>query len=236
MLCSAFIRVENIENERATCPVCAEVTCTMCKAEAHTGDCPADTALQLVLDTANENGWQRCYGCRRLVELDIGCNHITYVSLIPNSSVNTDLNRCPCGSQFCYVCARRWTTCQCAQWNEDRLLARANQVVARQPVKAEELIYRNNMRGLRLWRKISERGITVTMSKGDMFEARLNVRSPIIHCLLTFLSVSNVISRLVIGVGGIDCRVHTVDHWGFCRNIWYVFLRTPMNPTEFAFE
>ncbi|TVY92417.1 hypothetical protein LAWI1_G001713 [Lachnellula willkommii] len=72
VLCSAFIRVENIENEKATCPVCTEVTCTMCKAKAHTGDCPADTALQLVLDTANENGWQRCYGCRRLVELDIG--------------------------------------------------------------------------------------------------------------------------------------------------------------------
>lgn len=77
--CSAFIQAEHIEHEKATCPVCRDVTCTMCKAEEHTGDCPADTALQLVLDTANENGWQRCYGCHRLVELDIGCNHITYI-------------------------------------------------------------------------------------------------------------------------------------------------------------
>jgi hypothetical protein len=34
-----------------------------------------------VLQTADENGWQRCYSCRRLVELDLGCNHITFVSL-----------------------------------------------------------------------------------------------------------------------------------------------------------
>jgi hypothetical protein len=76
-VCSTFIRAENIANEKATCSVCGEVTCTMCKAESHTGDCPADTALQLLLTTANENGWQRCCSCRRLVELDIGCNHIS---------------------------------------------------------------------------------------------------------------------------------------------------------------
>ncbi|TVY16225.1 hypothetical protein LARI1_G005005 [Lachnellula arida] len=29
VLCFAFIRVENIENEKATCPVCTEVTCTI---------------------------------------------------------------------------------------------------------------------------------------------------------------------------------------------------------------
>jgi hypothetical protein len=75
--CSTFIRVKNIAKERATCPACHRVTCTMCKAKAHRGDCPADTGLQLVLTTANENGWQRCYRCRRVVELDIGCNHIT---------------------------------------------------------------------------------------------------------------------------------------------------------------
>ncbi len=78
-LCSAFIRVENITNEKATCPNCRTVTCTLCKAGNHGGDCPADTALQQVLHTADENGWQRCYSCRRFVELDIGCNHITSV-------------------------------------------------------------------------------------------------------------------------------------------------------------
>jgi hypothetical protein len=62
--CSMFIHPENISNERATCLGCATVTCTMCKAGSHMGDCPADTALQQVLETANENGWQRCYSCR----------------------------------------------------------------------------------------------------------------------------------------------------------------------------
>jgi len=67
-------------NEQATCPDCSTVTCTLCKAASHRGDCPADTVLQQVLQTADENRWQRCYSCRRLVELDIGCNHITFVS------------------------------------------------------------------------------------------------------------------------------------------------------------
>jgi len=77
VFCSTFIKLEYIADEKATCPLCYEVTCTICKAEAHTGDCPADTGLQLVLARANENGWQRCFNCRRVVELDIGCNHIS---------------------------------------------------------------------------------------------------------------------------------------------------------------
>jgi hypothetical protein len=76
-LCSAFIRLEDITDEQASCPDCGTVTCTLCKATSHGRDCPADTSLQQVLQTADENGWQRCYSCRRLVELDIGCNHIS---------------------------------------------------------------------------------------------------------------------------------------------------------------
>ncbi|KAG9235906.1 hypothetical protein BJ875DRAFT_421067 [Amylocarpus encephaloides] len=122
-LCSTFIHPKGIMNEQATCPDCSTITCTLCKATSHGGDCPADTALQQVLQTADENGWQRCYSCRRLVELDVGCNHIT----------------CHCGAQFCYICAQRWKTCACAQWNEERLISRANQVVARRPVGANPL-------------------------------------------------------------------------------------------------
>jgi hypothetical protein len=61
--CSAFLRINNIEGDRGTCPDCGMVTCTICKAAAHEGDCPADTDLQMVLATAAENGWQRCYSC-----------------------------------------------------------------------------------------------------------------------------------------------------------------------------
>ncbi|PVH70490.1 hypothetical protein DL98DRAFT_135935 [Cadophora sp. DSE1049] len=117
-LCSAFIRVENISKEKATCHDCSTVTCTICKSESHLGDCPADAGLQQVLVAAEEHGWQRCFNCRRVIELEVGCNHIT----------------CKCGSQFCYLCGEQWKACRCATWDENRLLARANVVAARRPV------------------------------------------------------------------------------------------------------
>ncbi|KAH6691802.1 hypothetical protein BKA61DRAFT_647902 [Leptodontidium sp. MPI-SDFR-AT-0119] len=128
-LCAAFIQEENIFDEEASCPGCKSVTCTLCKAASHEGDCPADTALQQVLQTAADCGWQRCFSCRRLVELDIGCNHIT----------------CHCGAQFCYVCAQRWKMCACPQWNEERLMSRADQLVARQPACANPLQVREQV-------------------------------------------------------------------------------------------
>lgn len=76
--CSSFISSDKIDGERATCSACGTHTCTICKNQAHNGDCPEDTATQQTLDTGRQQGWQRCYGCRRLVELEVGCNHITY--------------------------------------------------------------------------------------------------------------------------------------------------------------
>jgi hypothetical protein len=40
---------------------------------------------------------------------------------------------CRCKAQFCYVCGREWHTCDCEQWDEQRLLIRAAQVVDRNP-------------------------------------------------------------------------------------------------------
>jgi len=131
--CSTFIRVENIAHEQASCQSCLTITCTVCKS-THTGDCPEDMALQQVLDAAEEHGWQRCYNCRRLVELEIGCNHITLV-LLHSVRIITNSSRCTCSAQFCYVCGLRWKQCDCVQWNEDRLLARANHIVARRPAR-----------------------------------------------------------------------------------------------------
>ena len=79
--CSSFITSVNITGERATCTACGTHTCTICKNNAHDGDCPEDTATQQVLETAREQGWQRCYNCRRLIELDVGCNHMVYAPL-----------------------------------------------------------------------------------------------------------------------------------------------------------
>lgn len=74
--CSRFIPLSEIDGDTAICSVCLERTCTVCKGAAHKGDCPQDTALQRVIEVANENGWQRCYSCKRLVELAHGCNHM----------------------------------------------------------------------------------------------------------------------------------------------------------------
>ena len=130
--CSAFVGGDAIENDVATCSVCYTQTCTTCKSQAHIGtECPNDTALQAVIDLGNENNWQRCYSCRRMVELEIGCNHMTYDNPLTSDFI-ANLYRCRCGAQFCYICGQQWKTCPCDQWQEDRLVARANQVVQRE--------------------------------------------------------------------------------------------------------
>lgn len=79
--CGSFIDMSHINGGIATCPNCGHTTCTNCKRRAHTGDCPDDTALQQLLATAQDNGWQRCFSCWRMVELAHGCNHMTFVTL-----------------------------------------------------------------------------------------------------------------------------------------------------------
>ncbi|KUJ24245.1 uncharacterized protein LY89DRAFT_572440 [Mollisia scopiformis] len=115
--CSIFMRPKNISGDRATCPTCQQVTCTMCKAPSHDGICPADEGTQQVLELARENGWQRCPVCQVMVSISTGCNHM----------------RCRCGAGWCYQCAARWNnnvkTCECPQWEENLLLRRANEVV-----------------------------------------------------------------------------------------------------------
>lgn len=51
---------------------------------------------------------------------------------LPPSNVLIDC-RCRCHAEFCYLCGVRWKNCQCAQWQEDRLVARAEQVVQWNP-------------------------------------------------------------------------------------------------------
>ncbi|EHK18242.1 uncharacterized protein TRIVIDRAFT_159594 [Trichoderma virens Gv29-8] len=113
--CSAFIPLQFIQGDTAICIKCRSETCTICKGPSHDDHCPEDMATLDVLRIASENGWQRCYSCRRVVDLSTGCNHIT----------------CRCGAQFCYVCGLQWKTCTCDQWDENRLIDRANVLVDR---------------------------------------------------------------------------------------------------------
>ena len=61
------------------CPQCKFTVCTMCRGAAHATDedCPNDFGLDATLQQAERAGWQRCYNCRAVVELNTGCRHIT---------------------------------------------------------------------------------------------------------------------------------------------------------------
>lgn len=106
--CSIFIHPCHIDNDEATCPECDLTTCTICKGEAHEGDCPNDTVLQQVLDIARENGWQRCYNCSRVVELNYGCNHMTLVAS-PSTNFADILTPCQLSLRSS-ILLRMWTT------------------------------------------------------------------------------------------------------------------------------
>lgn len=75
--CSTFLYPDNILHNEGVCPNCFTVTCVFCKAPEHNGDCPKDFGIQEVMELAAKEGWKRCEKCHRVVELKVGCNHIT---------------------------------------------------------------------------------------------------------------------------------------------------------------
>ncbi|KAF2806990.1 uncharacterized protein BDZ99DRAFT_354860, partial [Mytilinidion resinicola] len=105
--CGRFIRPDYHRNDLARCPHCSQETCTLCKAPAHRGLCPDDPATKALMDTASEKKWQRCFNCKEMVELNTGCYHMT----------------CRCKAEFCYLCGKKWHTCECPLWEEERLTA-----------------------------------------------------------------------------------------------------------------
>jgi hypothetical protein len=75
--CAAWIPPADIVGEIGTCPQCKETTCTTCKKPSHTGDCVENQAEQLLHKLAIENHWQKCYQCKTIIEVNMGCNHMT---------------------------------------------------------------------------------------------------------------------------------------------------------------
>lgn len=140
--CAAWIPPAANQPDQAKCESCGEMTCTTCKGAAHPGDCPHDQAMQEFLQQAEANQWQRCQKCRAMVELEHGCNHITCATHC-NAGLTGWLKylrliRCRCGAQFCYVCGAPWKICAHPQWDEGRLLRRAEQVFERaEPPRGE---------------------------------------------------------------------------------------------------
>ncbi|KAF3937817.1 hypothetical protein ABW19_dt0206508 [Dactylella cylindrospora] len=95
-----FATVEGVEV--GTCPRCKLRVCGLCGLQAHGGgECPKDEFLNQVRELGKELGWQRCYNCRAMVELERGCNHMT----------------CRCTAEFCMICGAKWKTCECPWFN-----------------------------------------------------------------------------------------------------------------------
>ncbi|EGX95839.1 IBR finger domain protein [Cordyceps militaris CM01] len=109
--CSLFIPPKDIASDRAHCQSCNEWTCTICKSAQHNDMCPDDPSKAEFVALKEENAWQQCFGCKNLVGLTSGCNHVT----------------CRCGKQFCYECGDEWRTCSCEQWEERRIILRGNE-------------------------------------------------------------------------------------------------------------
>ena len=77
--CAAFIDPDCIHGSAGTCSRlgCGRQTCIFCKREAHSGSCPRENPFEETIRLAQEAGWQRCQQCQNMIELGMGCNHIT---------------------------------------------------------------------------------------------------------------------------------------------------------------
>jgi hypothetical protein len=80
--CAAFIPPDSTDELSVKCPTCHKTTCIRCKSSGHFGDCVGDEAMGQLKETANRKRWQICYMCNSIVQLEHGCNHITYVQTI----------------------------------------------------------------------------------------------------------------------------------------------------------
>lgn len=77
--CSAFIPPRLIEADVGTCAKCCATTCATCRDVAHEGIlCSEDPHVQELRRLAEQMHWRECYRCNNVVELNTGCNHITY--------------------------------------------------------------------------------------------------------------------------------------------------------------
>jgi hypothetical protein len=106
-------KVESSTPNRTSC------SCVNCSAFIPNETIRGDTAI------CTECSIETCVICRAAA-LVMDCNHIrsasTYLSVIYQPMHCTFR----CGAKFWYVRSIEWNECDCEQWNEDRLVARAN--------------------------------------------------------------------------------------------------------------
>lgn len=109
--CGEWIKPKHMQRtmdgrKYALCPRCKTKVCTLCNNKMHrSSDCPQDPEIAKLVEQAKEKGWQRCYSCKAMVELQSGCNHMT----------------CRCKAEFCILCGAQWKTCNCPWFNYSQI-------------------------------------------------------------------------------------------------------------------
>lgn len=82
--CGEFVRSEDIRRlddgrKYWRCAKCSTKVCFQCNEKYHRGrDCPNDEDMAQFVAQAKDEGWQRCFRCKAVVELKEGCNHMTW--------------------------------------------------------------------------------------------------------------------------------------------------------------
>jgi hypothetical protein len=83
--CGQWIKPSRIRMDLGTgrkyarCGTCSTKVCVLCNERFHTRrECPKDEETNRLVEMAKEQGWQRCYNCKAVVELKEGCNHMTW--------------------------------------------------------------------------------------------------------------------------------------------------------------
>lgn len=76
--CRVVIPPEEIVEGLGHCLACNNYTCIRCRLQKHKDQpCPTDAELEDLMELAKEQGWQACYRCNNMIELNFGCNHMT---------------------------------------------------------------------------------------------------------------------------------------------------------------
>lgn len=76
--CCVVIPPEKVVGGLGHCLACNNNTCTKCRLQEHKDQpCPTDTEQEDLTRLAKEQGWQACYRCNNMIELNFGCNHMT---------------------------------------------------------------------------------------------------------------------------------------------------------------
>ncbi|KAI9171088.1 ATP-dependent RNA helicase DEAH12, chloroplastic [Paramyrothecium foliicola] len=127
--CGEWIKPSHIRREEgrkvARCGRCKTKVCGACNGKWHSSvECPRDEETNQFLQQAKEEGWQRCFGCKVMVELKEGCNHMT----------------CRCGAEFCMICGTKWKNCDCPWFNYETIdTDRAGHMIVPEPTMRPDM-------------------------------------------------------------------------------------------------